>query len=135
MTALRHASAAVGLTALLWGGSCTSPESSPPERQPAAASEHGSIPETLSEATRKQIYSDGFAGEHRAMREANAKYPVDYSKPDALQQVKTKGEYERALIEAYDLELMKRHGISEQQYRAIIEEGVAKKWAKPSFQE
>jgi hypothetical protein len=85
----------------------------------------------LPEATKKQIYWEGFAWEHKAYREANARYPIDRPGLDA-KTAKANGEYGDQLIAKYDAQLRKKYGISDAQYMRIIEEGMAKKWPKPS---
>ncbi len=79
----------------------------------------------------KQIYWEGFAWEHKAYREANARYPIDRPGLDA-KTAKANGEYGDQLIAKYDAQLRKKYGISDDQYMRIIEEGMAKKWPKPS---
>ena len=88
-------------------------------------------PKPLSEATKKQIYWEGFATEHQAYREANARYPIDRPGLDA-KTLKANGEYGDQLIAKYDAQIRKKYGISDEQYMRIIEEGIAKKWPKPS---
>ena len=78
----------------------------------------------LPEATKKKIYWEGFDTEHRAVAEAKANYPLP-------EQFKVRAEYEAKRITEYDAQLMKKYGITRNQYDAIVQEGWTRKWPKP----
>ena len=97
----------------------------------APAKESANVVKPLSEATKKQIYWEGFALEHKADREANARYPIDRPGLDA-KTAKAHAVYGDQLIAKYDAQLRKKYGITDDQYIKIVEEGIAKKWPTPS---
>ena len=107
----------------------------------AAASDKAPAVKPLAEPTRKKIYWEGFSTEHKAMREANAKYPIPdptkpgYSSEAVRKQAKANGEYSGKLIKQYDDKLIKDFGITRAQYNAIVEEGITKNWPKPVFKQ
>ena len=102
--------------------------------KPSPAKGTRTAPAQLSEATRKQIYWEGFSIEHKAVAAANARYPVDPSSKDFMQQLKVNGAHADTLIAKDEGALRRRYAITEDQYDKIIVEGVKKNWSRPSSQ-
>ena len=102
--------------------------------KPSATKTAKAVPKPLSEATRKQIYWEGFAIEHKAERAAKARYPVDPTSNDFMQQLKTNQAYADSLIAKDESALRRRYGITEDEYDKIIVEGVKNNWPRPPAQ-
>jgi hypothetical protein len=102
--------------------------------RPSPAKGASAAPKQLPEATRKQIYWEAFSIEHKAVRAANTRYPIDPSGNDFIQQVKVNGAYADKLVAKDESALHKRYGITEDQYNNIVVEGTKKNWPRPSSQ-
>lgn len=91
----------------------------------------------LSEAKRKQIWSEIVKAEDRATREAGQKYPLldplksGYSQSVARKQLEKQTELQETLNEKYKDELAKKYGLRRKQLDEIAIEGLTKDWPFP----
>lgn len=92
----------------------------------------------LSEAKRKQIFSEIVKAEDRADREGEAKYPLsDLSRPgdseSFLKQVERYNVLKEKLREKYYDELAAQYGLTRQQLDEVRMEGMTKGWPFPRY--
>lgn len=91
----------------------------------------------LSEAKRKQIWSEIVKAEDRATREVEQKYPLPdplkpgYSQSVARKQLENQAELQGTLNEKYKDELAKKYGLTRKQLEEIAVEGFTKDWPFP----
>lgn len=85
--------------------------------------------ERLPLETRKQVCAELLAGQDRADQEAERAFPIDVRDPRFRQENVIKYiEREQQLRQAYDAAVRRKHGITEDEQRAIVVEGVTKGW-------
>jgi len=139
-TSRDHAESGMGqwIAMLSRKGENAEPEIDMNDRQ---LSQVGARPEErfgLSEAKRKQIFSEIVKAEDRAEKEAEAKYPLsDPSRPgdseSFLRKVERYSALKEKLNEKYNDELAAQYGLTRQQLDEVGMEGMIKDWPFPRY--
>lgn len=89
------------------------------------------VPVGLSEEQRKAVFWDLIAAWDRAVLEAEKAFPLSADNPDVVAHVKLR----MSLIAEYEAEIMDEYDITAAQLETIYNEGIAKRWPMPPYEE